>query len=281
MLVVKTSSRRKASSKKAMSAVKCIFAADDISQMKRVNEDPVASPSIVFVSLSFHCSRSRQLLKCSLWCHGKHSEFLNSRPITTAAFLPRIGKGLILFYSTPITCVTVTQSIQCPSYCTWLICVTAILCDVPECTNIKMLRLPRYNRARTVQPWWHCSATQRVCSLPESQNWKLADLKGIEEHILPPAYGVYCSLLSWFQVFRNSRERWCQGKTKPYPCKPFEWRVWIHSLIKVHILPGSLNSCFQVHFIQAHSSILSSLHTLACSYGQTHSLSWSQIHVIQ
>ena len=114
----KPSSRRKASSKKAMSAVKCIFAADDISQMKRVNEDPVASPSIVFVSLSFHCSRSRQLLKCSLWCHGKHSEFFNSCPTTTAAFLPRIGKGLILFYSTPITCVTVTQSIQCPSYCT-------------------------------------------------------------------------------------------------------------------------------------------------------------------
>jgi len=42
----KPSSRRKASSKKATSAVKSILAAaDDISQTKRANKDPVASPS--------------------------------------------------------------------------------------------------------------------------------------------------------------------------------------------------------------------------------------------
>ena len=47
----------------------------------------------MFNALSFNSSRSKQLPKCSLWCHGKYSQFFNSWPTPLLHFSPESAKG--------------------------------------------------------------------------------------------------------------------------------------------------------------------------------------------
>lgn len=253
----KPSSLRKASSKKATSAVKSILAAaDDIRWTKRANKDPVASPSTdgsSSVSIAQDQSHYQSALYGVMANTVNFSTPVPPPPPPLLHFSPELVKDS--FYATQ------PQSPVWQSYGASSIHPTAPDSSVGQpfgviFLNARILRRQGCRgRIEQGQPWWYCSSTQRACSLPESENWKLADVKEPEEHILPPTYEVYCSLSSWFELLRNSSERWYQGTTEPYPCEPFEWQVLTSSQSSNS---SRFTSCFQVQLPN------STRHSLAC-----------------